>query len=306
MSHIIVGAGATGIAIALKLAEAGEPVRLVTRSGSGPEHPLIKRVAADATKADGLVEISSGATTLINCAAPPYDRWLTAFPPLAAALLETAERAGLDYVMLGNIYGYGPVDGPLAPTQPLAPTAGKGRVRAQIWRDALDAHRAGRVRVTEVRASDFIGAGALSAYTLLTAPAVLAGQPAVFPGDPDVAHSWSYVGDVAATLLAVARGDGWGRAWHVPSVSTLSAQELSQRLAEIAGSPAPRVVGLSAEQLREAGQANPVLGEVAEMIYLFDRPLVLDASETEARFGVKPSPLDDVLREMDANRIPAA
>jgi hypothetical protein len=110
MSHVIVGAGATGILTARKLAEAGEPVRLVTCSGSGPEHRLVERIAADATNPDALVELSTGARTLINCAAPPYDRWLTDFPPLAAALLEAAERAELDYVMLGNVYAYGPAD----------------------------------------------------------------------------------------------------------------------------------------------------------------------------------------------------
>jgi len=34
------------------------------------------------------------------------------------------------------------------------------------------------------------------------------------------------------------------------------------------------------------------------MLYLFERPLVVDRSSTEATCGLKPSPLDDALIEM--------
>src|SRR2546430_4109535 len=40
---------------------------------------------------------------------------------------------------------------PLTEAAPLAATGPKGRVRARVWQDALAAHQAGRVRVTEVR-----------------------------------------------------------------------------------------------------------------------------------------------------------
>ncbi|WP_157467383.1 hypothetical protein [Frankia sp. QA3] len=68
------------------------------------------------------------------------------------------------------------------------------------------------------------------------------GLPRVRPpgeGDPDAAHSWAYVGDVARALVAISRDErAWGRVWHAPSVP-LSVRELSRRLAvalaEIAG-----------------------------------------------------------------------
>ena len=52
---------------------------------------------------------------------------------------------------------------PMTEATPLAATGRKGRIRARVWQDALAAHQAGRVRVTEVRAADFIGPGAQSA-----------------------------------------------------------------------------------------------------------------------------------------------
>ena len=62
--HVIVGAGAVGSAAALLLAERGEHVRIVSRRGSGPEHPAIERVAADATDAERLAELATGAAAL--------------------------------------------------------------------------------------------------------------------------------------------------------------------------------------------------------------------------------------------------
>nr|WP_235433655.1 MULTISPECIES: FAD-dependent monooxygenase [Protofrankia] len=64
--HVIVGAGATGSATARLLADAGEQVRLITRHGSGPAHPRIERVAADATNTTRLVELAAGADVLFN------------------------------------------------------------------------------------------------------------------------------------------------------------------------------------------------------------------------------------------------
>ncbi|WP_240969799.1 NAD-dependent epimerase/dehydratase family protein [Actinacidiphila epipremni] len=161
-SAVVVGAGATGVAAAVRFAAAGVRVRLVSRRGAGPERAGVEPVAADATDPVRLAEITAGADVLVNCAMPPYDDWPAGFPPLAAALLGAAEATGAGYVMLGNVYGYGPVDGPFTDDLPMAPTSVKGRVRAEMWQAALAAHEAGRVRVTEVRASDFLGAGAYS------------------------------------------------------------------------------------------------------------------------------------------------
>lgn len=150
--HVITGAGAIGTATARLLAASGERVRVITRSGGGPDLPIVERVAADITDTDRLAELLQGARTLYNAAAPAYHDWRTAFAPLAASLLAAAERTGTDYVMLGNVYGYGPVEGPLTPDLPMRPNSDKGRVRAAMWEEALAAHRAGRVRVAEVRA----------------------------------------------------------------------------------------------------------------------------------------------------------
>ncbi|REE97647.1 NAD-dependent epimerase/dehydratase family protein [Thermomonospora umbrina] len=297
--HVILGAGTTGTATARLLADSGDRVRLVSRRGSGPDHPAIERVAADAGDTDRLTELARGADTLVNCAMPPYDRWPELWPPLAASVLTAAERTGAGYVMLGNLYGYGPVDGPFTEDLPMRPTTAKGGVRAKMWEDALAAHEAGRARVTEVRASDFVGAGAGSLFNFLVTASVLAGEPAVYPGSVAVPHAWSYTGDVARALAAAALDDrSWGRAWHVPSASEASVREVAVRLAEVTDSPAPRVEAMTDDEFSAFAAENPFLAEVAEMLYLYDRPCRVDSTDAERILGLKPTSLDDALTEM--------
>ena len=178
--HVIVGAGPVGTGAAKLLAERGERVRLISRRGSGPDHPAIERVAADATQADRLSELVTGAAALYNCANPLYHRWLTDWPPLAAALLTAAERSGAVLAVASNLYGYGPVDGPITDATPLAATHPKLRLRADMWREALARHQAGRIRVTEIRSSDYIEANSI--LSLVLRKPILAGKRAFVPG----------------------------------------------------------------------------------------------------------------------------
>jgi nucleoside-diphosphate-sugar epimerase len=301
--YVVVGAGGTGRATARLLADSGHSVRIVTRGGGGPDHAGVERVAADASDAERLTALAEGATALFNCAAPPYHSWSTLLPPLAASLLTAAERTGADYVMLGNLYAYGQVDGPMTEDLPAAPNSVKGRIRARAWQDALDAHAAGRVRVTEVRASDFIGADAYSAFTLTVVPRVLAGKRALVPADLDAPHSWTATGDAARTLIAAAGDErSWGRVWHVPTNPPVSVRGLAARLARQAGVPAPKLAAMPLWVLRAGGLFSPMVRELPEMQYQFRRPFELDSSRTEEALGLKPTPLDEVVREM----LPAA
>ncbi|WP_026400637.1 NAD-dependent epimerase/dehydratase family protein [Actinomadura rifamycini] len=296
--HLIVGRGATASATARLLADGGDRVRMVSRSGAGPDHPGVERIALDATDADALSRAAEGAATVVNTAAPAYTTWPEALPPLFDAMLTAAERSGGNYVMLGNLYGYGPVDGTLTEEHPLAAAGPKGRVRARMWLRAKEAHDAGRVRAAEVRAGQFLGAGAYSIFSLLVLPKVLAGRLALVPAAPDVPHPFTAVGDAARALVAVARSaDGWGRAWHAP-VITASVREAAGRLAALAGAPEPRLASMTDRELTLLGLGDPFWEELWETDHMARRPLSVDASALAERFGVEASPLDGVLEEM--------
>ncbi|MBQ0894437.1 NAD-dependent epimerase/dehydratase family protein [Micromonospora sp. U56] len=295
--HVIVGSGPVGTATARLLAERGERVRVVTRRGSGPEHPAVERVAADAAAADRLTALTEGADALYNCANPAYHRWPTDWPPLAGALLTAAERTGAVLATVGNLYGYGPVDGPMTEQTPLAATGTKGRVRNRMWTEALAAHRAGRARVTEVRGSDYLGAGGTS-LPMLVLPRVLDGRRVFLPVDWDAPHTWTYIPDVARTLV-VAAGDAraWGRAWHVPSAPAAGMRELATRAAALVGAPAPKLTRMPYPVLWLGGLADPLARELRETAYQFDRPYLMDSTATTATLGIDATPLDRAIEE---------
>jgi nucleoside-diphosphate-sugar epimerase len=294
--HVIVGAGPVGTATAQALVAAGHEVTLVTRSGSGPVADGITRVAADASDPFALAEVTGSADALYNCANPPYHRWPELWPPMATSMLEVAARSGAVLVIMGNLYGYGPVDHPLREDDPLAATGTKGRVRAEMWEEALAAHRAGRVRVTEARASDFFGPGVDTSHFGRLVDRLLAGRKVRVLGDPDAPHSWTYVPDVGRTLAVLGTDErAWGRPWHVPSVPALSQRDLAVRFCAVAGVPAPAVAAFPAGSLTLTGVVSAQMRELKETRYQFDRPFLLDSSDCTGTFGLEATPLDDGL-----------
>ncbi len=296
-TYLVVGAGAIGPLVARRLSSQGHEVRLASRRGTGLRTDRVAPVVLDALDSRALAEAAEGASALFNCVNPPYHRWPEDWPPLAASFLEAAASSGATLVTLGNLYPYGPVDGPLSADLPLAARYDKARVRARMWEEARRAHEAGRVRAVEVRASDFVGPGAVGAASTLALSRLLAGRSPWVLGATDQPHSWSFVEDVAATLVAVAqRADSWGRAWHVPSAPARTQQELVDDLADAAGLPRRRARVLPRAVLRAIGLFNPTVAELRHTLYQFERPFVLDDRESREVLGLAPTPWEETLR----------
>lgn len=293
--HVIVGAGPIGSKVALLLAEQGERVRIVTRGGGGPEHPLIERVAADASDARRLTELTAGAEALYNCANPAYTEWERRWPPMNDAMIAAAKAADAVYAITGNLYGYGPQpDGRMTEETPLAAVGRKGRVRNRMWRDAL----ASGVRAIEARGSDYLGADAVGVFSAVILPAIRKGRTAWVPGDPDAPHTFTYTGDMARTLVTLARDPrAHGRAWHVPSPPPVTIRHLADRYCALIGAPPLKLRKLPRFVMRTAGLAVPMAREMAEMDYQFYAPFVLDSTRTQATFGLTPTSVEQCVQE---------
>ncbi|WP_091412327.1 NAD-dependent epimerase/dehydratase family protein [Friedmanniella luteola] len=308
--HVVVGAGPVGSTAATRLAEQGHRVRVVTRSGSGPVRPGVECMAADAADAPAMARLSEGASAIYNCANPSYTTWTTAWPPLSASLLSAAEASGAVLAAVSNLYVYGPVDRPMTEQTPMCSRDSKGRVRTQMWRDALAAHQAGRVRYVEVRASDYPDAPGATSHLSRHVAALRAGRTCQVMGSPDRAHSWTATGDVVALLLAAAADPtAYGRAWHVPSAPPRTQREALTDLAAAAGlTAAPKVRGTSPALLRAVGLVVPVVREIAGTVYQFADDFVIDDSAAREHFGLTHTPWPDTVRRVLANddAVPAA
>jgi nucleoside-diphosphate-sugar epimerase len=291
-AHLVVGAGPVGTAVARRLLADGHHVRVVTRSGSGPDGA--ERVSADAADAARLADLADGAVAIYNCVNPTYSRWEQDWPPVAAALLAAAEFSGAVLATVGNLYGYGRVDAPMTEQTPLAATGPKGRVRNAMWRDALAAHEAGRIRMFEVRGSDYLGGNSMLSYVVT--PALRRGRRAFVPADLDAPHTWTCTDDVAALLVTGVYDErAWGRAWHVPNNDPLTIRELTA-IAAAQLDVTPKVATMPYAVLWAAGLVNPMAKELRETQHQFRHPFVLDSTAAQETFGLVPTPIDDAVR----------
>lgn len=296
--HVVVGKGEVGTAVAAQLVAAGHRVRVLSRSG-GTSTADVEHRAVDAGDAGALTAAAAGADVVYNAVNPEYHRWATDWPPMAAALLTAAERTGAGLVAMGNLYVHGRPTGPMTATSPLAATDTKGRVRARVWADMLAAHEAGRVRVTEARASDFIGPTVPTTHSHVTRQlaTLRRGRRAWVIGDPDAVHSWAYVPDVARVLAALGTGDrAWGRPWVVPSAAARSQRQVLTDLAAAMGARPARVSGLPWPVVSALGVVSPQMREIVAIRHQWDAAFVVDAAETTEVLGIAPTPWDDVCR----------
>lgn len=301
-THLVVGAGEVGSAVALLLADTGVHVVLASRSGRGPVDPRITRVRVDASSLNALLGAAPTATVIYNCVNPEYTRWTTDWPPMAQAFLDYAERTRAVLATVSNLYGYGPVDVPMTEDLPLAAEGEKARVRARMWQDAKAAHDAGRIRATEVRGSDYICPGAQSMLGDRVMPRILAGRNVQLIGDIDQPHAWTAPIDVARTIVTAAASErGWGRAWHVPSNPPRSQREAVADLAAAAGVPAVKASAVPPALLWALGLFQPLIRELKETDYQRERPYLLDDSAARAAFGLEPTPWGDLLAGMVAH-----
>ncbi|NUS73743.1 MAG: NAD-dependent epimerase [Corynebacteriales bacterium] len=295
--HVIVGAGPVGTATAQLLANQGEQVRLVSRSGRGPVDPAIELIAADATDAEKLTALATGANALYNCANPQYHRWLTDWPPLYSAMLTAVQRNDTLLVNANNAYGYGHVSAPITESTPLGATHPKLRLRGDMWNEALKAHQAGTMRVTEVRASDYIEANSIFSFVLLKP--LHANKTAYTPVPLDVLHSWTSIGDVARALVTVAKDErAWGQAWHAPTNAPLTVRQLATKYAELMNLNTPKLAEIPYPILWSMGLFSPMLRELRTTRYQFTEPFILDSTHTESTFGLAPTDMDTALRNI--------
>jgi nucleoside-diphosphate-sugar epimerase len=148
------------------------------------------------------------------------------------------------------------------------------------------------VPALEVRASDYLGEGAVAYFSLLALPSLLKKEPVSFLGNPDMPHAWSFTKDTAKTLVAASRFAGeWGRAFHVPS-QHVTVRELVQAFATSLKIDVPNLLRLTPADLESVG-----FHEGIEMSYLFDKPLLVDAGDTEKLLGVTASSLETMVHD---------
>ena len=291
--YVVTGAGPVGWTVAEQLAEAGHTVRILTRSGSGPDHPLIEKLSVDVSDATALGAAVVGVAAIFHCihgSAYSAASWQRELPAAETVVLEAAGREGAVAVFPESLYSYSRPDAVMTETSERSAQGGKRGVRTAL----LAARAASTTDTISVVASDFYGPRVRIAHAgeRMVRP-VLDGKRLQVIGRPDAPHSFTYVPDLAAAMIAaVALPRERTRLLHAPTLPALSQRVIATAFAEAAHVAPPRLTGTPGWVLRGLGTVVPSMREMAELAYQFDRPFVMDSSASQELLGLEPTPVD--------------
>lgn len=174
---------------------------------------------------------------------------------------------------------------------PRTAEGGKRGVRTELLR----ARAAAPTETVSVVAGDFFGPRVRTSHAgERVVPAVLAGRTLWVIGSSDQPHSFTYVPDLAAAMIHAAGTPAlWNKVWHAPTGPALTQRQLATAFTEASGVAAPKMGAIPGWALRAAGVFSKDMRELAELLYQFEQPFVMDSAASEAAFGLVPTPLPE-------------
>jgi len=291
--HVVVGAnGATGTVLCEELLAAGHTVRAVSRTGRGAPSG-VDAIAADATDSARITEICSGAASVYHCALPPMESWLPTYVDLTRSLITAAGNVGARLVYADDTWMYGRVDGPMREDSPIRPVVYKGALRALAAELIMSAHARGQTETVIGRAAELYGPRVESLLGAALFTAGLTGRKAMWPGDPDLPMTATYIGDFGRALADLGQHPAVaGQVFHVPVAPAITGREFIEKIGGIAGT-SPKVGRLTPRLITILKTVAPIVREGAELLYQFERPFLLDDSRFRELTGHTPTAWDD-------------
>lgn len=292
--YVVTGAGPVGWTVAEQLAEQGKKVRILTRSGTGPEHPLVERVKADVQDAAQVQGAFAGAVAVFHCvhgSSYTVDAWQAELPRAEQTVLAAAGEAGAVIVFPESLYSYSEPERPMTEAGPRTAQGGKRGVRTQL----LKARDASPTNTVSVVAGDFFGPRVRTSHAgERMVPAVLAGKRIWVIGSTSQPHSFTYVPDLAAAMIHAAQTPLlWNQVWHAPTLPAVTQRQLATAFTEAGGVESPKMVAVPGWALRALGVFSKDVRELAEMLYQFEKPFVMDSTPSQTALGLRPTPLPE-------------
>ena len=305
-SVLVIGAtGGIGGEVARQLRDAGWHVRGLRRAASsGKSETGIEWIEGDAMNRADVAHAARGCAAIVHAVNPPgYRRWAELVLPMLDNTIAAAKSEGATIVLPGTIYNFGPDAFPvLSEDSPQHPVTRKGAIRVEMEARLQRASNEG-ARVLIVRAGDFFGPKAGNNW--FSQGLVRPGQAVTrisYPGARGTGHQWSYLPDVArtivellarrATLEPFARFHMGGH-WDDDGTRFVDA---IRRVTERCTGRKPGVGAFPWWLLMLASPFNTTFRELLEMRYLWQAPIRMDNARLVATLGHEPhTPLDDAI-----------
>lgn len=306
-SALVLGAtGGIGGEMARQLRDAGWNVRALQRRTSNPtdHRDGISWIRGDALNARDVAAAANGCSVIVHAVNPPgYRRWSELVLPMLDNTIAAASAMDATIVLPGTIYNFGPDAFPmLSETSPQNPVTRKGAIRVEMERRLLVASQKG-ARVLVVRAGDFFGPKAGNNW--FSQGFVKPGRPVTAvsnPGRPGVGHQWSYLPDVARTMLELlARRDTLRpfATFHMDGHWDADGSQMAEAIRRVVARQTgrkPRIAAFPWWLLTLASPFVATFREMREMRYLWREPIRMDNARLVAALGKEPhTPLDEAL-----------
>ncbi len=275
-SVIVLGAnGRFGRAAVDAFGQQGWDVTALARSWPTP--PATRHVTVDVTDSAALADACMGHDVIVNAINPPYHHWARVLPAITRAVISAAQASGATVMIPGNVYTYGTV----LPERLCEDTAHVGDTRKGRLRIQMEtAYRDSGVRTIVLRGGDFIEAEKTGAwFDSHMAHKAWEGKFS-YPGPRDLPHAWAYLPDMARAMALLASR----RAQMAPFEEfgfegmTLTGDDLGALVSDAVGRDV-RFTGFPWVALRIMALWSPLMREVLEMRYLWQRPHRVDGSK---------------------------
>ncbi|KXV10877.1 hypothetical protein CR51_08545 [Caballeronia megalochromosomata] len=305
-SVLVLGAtGGIGGEVARQLRGAGWNLRGLRRAmASGERERGVEWIEGDAMNRADVARAARNCAVIVHAVNPPgYRRWAELVLPMLDNTIAAAKSERATIVLPGTIYNFGPDAFPvLREDSPQHPLTRKGAIRVEMEARLKRAADDG-ARVVIVRAGDFFGPQAGNNW--FSQGLVKPGQPVgriSYPGARGVGHAWSYLPDVAHTMVdLLARRHAlepfacYHMRGHWDDDGTQFAAAI-RRVIERRTGRAPGIGAFPWWLLMLASPFNATLREMREMRYLWRTPIRMDNARLVATLGREPhTPLDEAI-----------
>ncbi|WP_118972737.1 NAD-dependent epimerase/dehydratase family protein [Taibaiella koreensis] len=291
MQTILGSGGAIGEPLAKELKAYNGQVRLVAR------HPRQvngddELFSADLTHGAQVDKAVAGSEVVYLTVGLEYNIkvWRRDWPQIMSHVINACLKHGARLVFLDNVYMYAPDAVPhMTEAATIAPSSRKGKVRAALQDMILTAVKERGLQALIARSADFYGPNVKNsplAFTVLDK--FRKGQKAFWEADAGKVHSFTFTPDAArATAQLGNTPDAFGEVWHLPtSAEKLTGKDFIEKIAA-AMKVQPRYYILSKWMMSLAGLFMPLVRELREMAYQYDRDYFFDSSKFEKRFSFK-------------------
>ena len=295
MQTILGSGGAIGVELAKALKMHTSDIRLVSRTPqrvNTTDHLF----SADLTKPADALKAVDGSEIVYLTVGLPYNikLWRTTWPIVMKNVIDACKTHQAKLVFFDNIYMYDPdYLNSMTEETPIRPVSKKGVVRSQLVKMILDEVERGALQAAIARSADFYGPSIenSSVLTETVFKNFSKGKKANWLGSVDYRHSFTYTPDAAkATAIMGNTPDAYNQVWHLPTAANpLTGKAWIEAIAKEMGVE-PRYHVVSKFLVRITGLFVPIMKEMVEMMYQYERDYIFDSSKFKKKFDFEPTP----------------